>query len=227
MTMTMKSREKLDTATRREQIAQAALNLVGSRGLGALRIAVVARQVGLVPSAIYRHFASKEDLLDAVIDLIGSKLQRNLQKVRAENEDPVVALGRLALLHAQLIRENQAIPRIILSEEIQAGGRERRQRILRSMGGYLAGIADLVRAGQRRKRIRADVEPDTASLLFLGLIQPAGVLWFLTDGEFDDPPRPARLGDPPARDHGGLPAPVPRDAGRAEKPEAGMKEGRP
>jgi hypothetical protein len=29
------------------------------------------------------------------------------------------------------------------------------------------------------------VDPETAALLFLGLIQPAGVLWFLTDGEFD------------------------------------------
>ncbi|MGD0654870.1 MAG: hypothetical protein ABSA16_11035 [Thermoguttaceae bacterium] len=44
------SEEKLDTQIRREQIAQAALELIASQGLRRLSVAAVARRVGLVPA---------------------------------------------------------------------------------------------------------------------------------------------------------------------------------
>ncbi len=53
------AREKLDTEIRQEQIAQAALSLIASRGIKGLSVAAVARRVGLVPSGIYRHFKGK------------------------------------------------------------------------------------------------------------------------------------------------------------------------
>lgn len=61
------SAEKLDTEIRREQIAQTALALVAWHGMRALTVAAVARRAGLVPSAIYRHFRSKDDLLKEVL----------------------------------------------------------------------------------------------------------------------------------------------------------------
>ncbi len=177
--------EKLDTTIRKEQIAQAALGLIATHGLNGLSIAGVARRVGLVPSAIYRHFESKDDLLDAILDLIRDRLLGNLTAVRSETTDPLEALRRLLMRHIGLIRENQAIPRIIFSEDLYAGRPERKERVLGIVTGYLEGVAGLVREGQRRRRIRPEIDPSTAGLMFLGLIQPAGVLWFLTDGGFD------------------------------------------
>ncbi len=46
---------KLGTEIRKQQIAQAALSLVASHGLKGLNIAGIAGQVGLAPSAVYRH----------------------------------------------------------------------------------------------------------------------------------------------------------------------------
>ena len=60
---------KLQTRIRREQIAEAALQLVASEGVKRLSIAAAARRVGLVPSGIYRHFKSKDAMLDAVLEL--------------------------------------------------------------------------------------------------------------------------------------------------------------
>ena len=72
------SAEKLETDVRQDQIAQAALNVISSHGLKALSVARVARQVGLVTSAIYRHFHSKDAVLDAVLGLIGDRLRENV-----------------------------------------------------------------------------------------------------------------------------------------------------
>ncbi len=178
-------REKLRTHVRRSQIAEATLAVVGARGLRGLSVAAVARRVGLAPSAIYRHYRSKDDVLDAVVDLIRERLLGNVAAVRAESADPIEALERLLARHIQLIRDNQALPRIVFSEDFYTGHPERRQRVLAVLTGYLDGVAGIIHDGQRRRLIRADVHARPLAILFLGLIQPAGVLWSLSDGDFD------------------------------------------
>src|SRR5574340_925182 len=116
--------EKLRTEVRQDQFAQAALGLVASSGLRVLSVARVAHRVGVVPSAVYRHFGSKDELLDAVLSMIRNRLAENVQKVSEECKDSLECLRRLLMLHAQLIRENQGVPRIIFSEEIFSGSRE-------------------------------------------------------------------------------------------------------
>ena len=65
---------KLHTDIRQEQIVQAALGVVASHGLRGLTVQRVARQLGLAPSALYRHFRSKDEVLTAVLALIHSRL---------------------------------------------------------------------------------------------------------------------------------------------------------
>ncbi len=176
---------KLQTRIRREQIAEAALQLVASEGVKRLSIAAVARRVGLVPSGIYRHFQSKDAMLDAVLDLLDAKLQANVKAAQEETADPLGRLHGLFLRHIRFIREGQAFPRIIFSDEALAARPERRTRVRRIVGDYLAAIEHMVRDGQQRGLINRQLLPRTAAMLFLGMIVPAGVVWHLTDGGFN------------------------------------------
>ena len=112
------TREKLDTEIRREQILEAALEIVSRKGMKGLSIGAVARRIGLVPSAIYRHFESKDEIIDALLDQIESRLLANVAAVTAETDDPVLALELLFNRHIRLIRENVGIPRLVFSEEV-------------------------------------------------------------------------------------------------------------
>jgi AcrR family transcriptional regulator len=182
MKMSMRA-PKTKTEIRQEQIAQAALVLVSRHGLRRLNVAGLARQVGVVPSALYRHYRSKEAVLEAVLDLISCRLLENVQAVRQESSDPLECLHRLLSRHVQLIRDNVAIPRVIFSEEIFSG--HQRQRVRQIMQGYLEQVQELIREGQLQGRIRLDLAPDTGSVMFLGLVQPAVILWLMSDGAFD------------------------------------------
>jgi len=178
--------EKLDSETRRGQFEDAALDLIATHGVDGLSIGAVARRLGLVPSAIYRHFKSKDDLIEATIEVIRGRMMRNLHAVRAAHEaDALEALRHLLMLHIGQFRENQAIPRIIFSESLHADRPDRKRKVHSIITDYLAGVADLIREGQRQGRIRTDLDPATAAVIFLGLIQSSGVLWILTDGGFD------------------------------------------
>src|SRR6201994_3907265 len=52
----------------RNAFVRAALGLVSTRGVHAFSLREAAREIGVSPSAAYRHFTDKEALLDAVAD---------------------------------------------------------------------------------------------------------------------------------------------------------------
>ena len=54
----------------RDRIVAAAVELASVEGLGALSMRTLADQLGTAPMSLYRHVANKEDLLDAMIDVV-------------------------------------------------------------------------------------------------------------------------------------------------------------
>ncbi len=177
--------EKLRTGARREQIAQAALQLMAVHGSKGLSMAALARRVGVVPSAIYRHFKNKDQILDAVLEALRSRLMGNVELVREQTGDPLDRLKRLMVLHLRLILEYQALPRMLFAEELYGGHPERKKRLFAIVDGYLREVANAVRLGQEQGRIRTGIQADTAAVMFLGIIQSAAILWHLSDGLFD------------------------------------------
>ena len=179
------SEEKLDTQIRREQIAQAALELIASQGLRRLSMAAVARRVGLVPSGIYRHFRSKDEILDAVLERIRQRLMENVRAAREEHADPLECLHDVLVRHIRFIREGRAIPRIIFSDDFHGGRPKLKEKVVGIFGQYSGQLADIVRRGQEQGSVRADVDPGTVAMMVFGIVLPAGILWHLTEGGFD------------------------------------------
>lgn len=177
--------KKLRREIRQEQLARAALALIEAEGLAGLSVARVARRVGLAPSALYRHYAGKDTLLDAALALIRERLYGNVAAVMAQTPDALERLRLLAAAHVRVIRENRGILRVVFSDELHRRRPERRAFLYEMVRGYLKKVAGIVRQGQRAGRIRADLDPAVVAVMFLGLIQPAAILWQLSGGGFD------------------------------------------
>lgn len=176
---------KVQTEIRQEQITRAALALISRHGFHRLRVASLAREVGVVPSGVYRHFKGKEAVLDAVVDLIAGRLLTNVVAVRQETPDSVERLHRLLLRHVQLVQGEIPIPRLVFSEQVFLGRPERRRRVYRMFSDYLTAVASLIREGQAHRELRPELDPATIAVMFLGLVQPSVILWLMSDGEFD------------------------------------------
>lgn len=177
--------EKLDTQIRREQIAEAALALVATSGVRQLSVAAVARRVGLVPSGIYRHFKSKDEILDAVLEMLEKRVLDFVEAAVQETDDPLERLHGVLRRHVRFIREGRAIPRIIFSDDVHSGHPERKQRVRRIVTTYLGQVERLVGEAQKAGRIRAEINPNTTAMMFFGIVVPVGLFWHLTDGGID------------------------------------------
>lgn len=180
------SRQRAKTAVRREQIARAALELVARGGLRAFSMVKVARRVGIAPSAIYRHFAGKDDVLLAALERFRETVLDNVAAVRRETPRSLERLSRLVARQARLIRRNATImPRLAFAEDSAGVASHARDRVAGVLGGFLDAVADIVREGQRAGEVRRDVPADVAALMLFGLLMPAGLLWHLRRGRFD------------------------------------------
>ncbi len=177
--------EKRDTAVRQEQIARAALQLMGREGVDRVKMATLARRVGLVPSAIYRHYPNKDAVIDAVLDLVRDQLHDNVRIATTETGHALERLERLLHLHLELLQQNQGILRIIFSEAVVGGPAGRRARVFRTVQSYLEAIVHIVHEGQRAGVIRADTEPRAVAATFLGLVQPVAILRVMSGGTLD------------------------------------------
>jgi AcrR family transcriptional regulator len=179
--------EKLDTQIRREQIAEAAMSIVAEQGLRRLSVAAVARRVGLVPSGIYRHFKSKDEILAAVLDRVEQRLLANVQAAREQNADAVDCLHDVLMRHIRFIREGKvfSIPRMVFSEDVHVGNPDRRQRVYQILNRYMGLICEIVQLGQSQGRIRPELEPRTVAMMLFGIIVPAGILWHISEGGFN------------------------------------------
>src|SRR5664280_66741 len=96
---------KQKTEQRQSAIAKAALSLIGAQGMRGLRVAAVARKVGLVPSGIYRHYRNKDEVLDAILDYIQQRFSANVRAVSRLEGDALARLHALLMRHTRLIRE--------------------------------------------------------------------------------------------------------------------------
>ena len=177
--------QKKETEARQEQIIEAALELIGTQGVSALSIAGIAERVGIVPSALYRHFKSKDDVLDAVLELIRTRLLANVTQVREDTPEALPRLKSLLMRHVRMLSENRAIPHVVFSDGIYSGHPERKAKVASIIITYLVNIQKIVEEGIQDGSIRQDVIPRTASVMFLGMILPAAVLWNVSEGDFD------------------------------------------
>lgn len=181
----MTATPKLKSEVRREQIIEAALESIAVHGVEGLSIAEVAERVGLVPSALYRHFAGKEEIFAACLTQLRGKLMGNLVAVADEGGTALEQLRSVLMRHIDLVLANPAAPRIIFSSQGIDGPPERRALLQAMIQGYLAGIEGIISAGKNRGEIRKDIEADVAAMLVFGIFQPAAFRWHLSDGKFD------------------------------------------
>jgi AcrR family transcriptional regulator len=59
----------------RTRVLQAAVALADKAGLEAFSMRALAQELGVVPMALYKHFANKDELLDGMVDIVFSEIE--------------------------------------------------------------------------------------------------------------------------------------------------------
>lgn len=89
----------------RERVLQGALSVADSGGLGSLTIRSLAKELGVKPMSVYYHVANKDEILDALVDIVFGEIElpvpgrdwRSELRRRAHSARQVLARHRWAI----------------------------------------------------------------------------------------------------------------------------------
>jgi AcrR family transcriptional regulator len=171
----------------RDRVAEAALSLIATGGIRSVTPSAVARHLRIPRERLSREYPDDAAIAAALFAYIEARLEEHVRSASSGAEDAIDRLERLITLSFDAIRGDSRLLSSALAIALSVGarGRQHRQRVLAILMSYLKDVTEIVRDGQRRGRIRPDVDAGTVALMYLGLIQPAAILSQVSDGAFD------------------------------------------
>jgi len=169
--MEPKPKQRLSAEARQEQIIQVAVDLAGERGMQGVTTQDMADAMGLTQGAIFRHFPSKDAIWLAAMNWVRERLMGVLGAAAEGAGDPLDALERMFYAHVNFIAKHPAIPRMVFSGQMLHDNPKLKALVQEILSGYEARLAALLRAAREAGLARADLDEQSAAILFIGMIQ--------------------------------------------------------
>lgn len=107
-----KTHRQLEKEKRRLQLLAAAGQLFAARGFAAVSLDEIGAEVGVTGQAIYRHFASKQDMLGVLIGQASAHLLKFGKKFESQYASPIELLQALVELQTDFALSSSDIIRV-------------------------------------------------------------------------------------------------------------------
>jgi AcrR family transcriptional regulator len=165
------TKKRMSSEDRQSEIIRVAVELAAEKDVSSVTTQDMADAMQLTQGAIFRHFASKDEIWLAVMHWIQKSLMSVLSKAAANASDPLDAIERMFLAHVSFINKHPAIPRILFSELQHKKNGKMRELIQEIMSGYEGRIATLLDAAKMQSLVDAGLDSKSAAVLYIGMIQ--------------------------------------------------------
>jgi AcrR family transcriptional regulator len=171
--------ERRTTDARRTQIVQTALSLLADTPIDRLTTRQIAEQVGISQPALFRHFRSRGEILEEVVDHTREALARVVGEVL--KHDGTMA-GRLHGLARGLFEHAAMHPGLLRLLFHHAAGDDApfQNRLAHLVAMQRALAEEIVRSGQASGEVPAEVDAAQGAALFLALVQGTLLQWQLS-----------------------------------------------
>jgi len=157
---------------RQREILERARDLVEESGLANLTLKKVAERVGFSEPAIYRHFASKQELVLALVDLLRERLLGGMRAIAEERSLPPRArIERMVRHHVGVLRATRGLPLLLVAEGLASGD----SALLAKMNSVLRSYQALLVALLEESGAPASPPLPHQALLFFGLPAVLGI----------------------------------------------------
>lgn len=169
------------------ELVDGALHIIATEGITALGTRRLAAEVGLTTGAIFRHFASLEALLEAVVARVEAVLEASYPP---PSLPPLERLERFMEVRSTAVGDQLGILRLVVSEQFSLAlpehGRQRLAACVRKSRAFVVGS---LRDAQSTGEVRADVDAEVLAPIVMGTMQLLAVGRASTTHRVADPRR--------------------------------------
>ena len=161
--------ERLPTAERQVQIKRAILEIISREGLGALSTRRLAKQVGVSEGALFRHFASKREMLLSIMDDVQADLVMRLRQIALSSQPANERLFDFLCTHITYLLENRGITILLFSEAAHMNDRELKMRLRNILLTQKQYIGKIIQDGIVEGQWDAELHVENVATLYLGI----------------------------------------------------------
>ena len=176
----------LPAETRRAETVEAVVALAAEQNPGEITTAAIAKRLGLTQGALFRHFPSKDAILEAVMGWVADRLMARVDAAIESAGSPLAAMEAAFLAHAGFVSEHPGVPRMLFGELQRDQNTPAKTLVRTLLERYGQRLARLVEQGRRTGEIDPGIDTQVAVSGFIGTLQGL-VLQSLLSGE------PARI----------------------------------
>ncbi len=157
------------TQIRQEQIKKAVLSIITDEGLHHVSARNLAKRIGLSEGAIFRHFATKKDIIkgimdDVTVDLIGSLRTIVLSPIKSEKK-----IFQYLCRNIKYLSENKGITMLLFSEAAHLGDKELKNKLNQILMEQKQFIIKIVKDGIAEGVWGKKIVPEDFAMLYLGI----------------------------------------------------------
>lgn len=154
---------------RQVELTDAALHLIATHGIAALSTRSLAAHVGLSTGAIFRHFATLEDLLVAVVASVAPMLAETLPAPTLPARERLV---QFIAARSEAVGKRVGILRLMVSDQFTLALPPQAVTMLASYVEQTRGfVLGCIREGQATGEFRRDVDAVTLGIILMGTMQ--------------------------------------------------------
>ena len=170
---------------RQSEIIHAAIKLIGEGGIQALTIKNLSTEIGIAESAIYRHFKSKIEVLNTLLDFLSSFIISNYENVNLLKISSFKKIEKMITGQFKLFAENPSYAIVILSDGLYKNEKSLYSKIFSVMERAKSTFVNIIDEGKNSGEIRKDVPSDQLAFIILGSIRLTVTQWSLSGFSFD------------------------------------------
>lgn len=161
----------LPAAERRAVTVETVVELAAERNPGEITTAAIAERMHLTQGALFRHFASKDEIWAAVMDWVAERLLARVDLAAMQASGPVAALEAMFLAHVDFVARHPGVPRILFGELQRAEETPAKRMVQTIIARYRERLVVLLERGKASGELAADLDCAAAATLFIGTIQ--------------------------------------------------------
>ena len=156
---------------RRAVTVEAVIALAAEQNPGEITTAAIARHMGLTQGALFRHFPSKDAILQAVMAWVAERLLARVDKAAQAAASPLAALEAIFMTHIDFIAQHPGVPRMLFGELQRAVDTPAKMMARTMLDRYGKRLSALIEQGKAQGELAAEVNIAAAATLFIGAIQ--------------------------------------------------------
>lgn len=156
---------------RRAVIVETVIELAAEQNPSEITTAAIAKRMGLTQGALFRHFPSKEAVLEAVMEWVAEHLLSRIDKAARGITSPLAALEAVFMAHTGFVAEHPGVPRMLFGELQRTGETAPKLVVQALIRRYGERVSALIEAGKGHGELDPALDVGAAATLFIGTIQ--------------------------------------------------------